>query len=308
MVATWRIEWDNPEGEKNTTNATVTPQTSGLRSTDQTGQGDENVPVGFTLSGGSATDDDSSDDDRTADDDTPDDEKTDDDNTDDDKTDPPQPARTTSSLRSSRSSRRCGSGDEGQDQWVEYAQRLLQLHLDPDIVVDGDFGKATEAAVVEFQKRKGLAVDGIIGNQTWAALREGSPESPSTDGRDPHSYVEAGAEARWALESENNNAWLESDDLYWLLVVAVGDTPLDPATEATIRVAPPGTSPSVVKLPIGTVTEENNRLVHYLQIENFRATYPSVPPEAPITAYRVEAYLPQELGGDYFGASVKPMP
>lgn len=36
--------------------------------------------------------------------------------------------------------------------------------------VDGDYGNATEAAVLAFQRRKGLADDGIIGQQTWGAL------------------------------------------------------------------------------------------------------------------------------------------
>ena len=37
--------------------------------------------------------------------------------------------------------------------------------------VDGIFGQKTLAAVKSFQTAKGLAVDGIVGNQTWAALQ-----------------------------------------------------------------------------------------------------------------------------------------
>lgn len=40
--------------------------------------------------------------------------------------------------------------------------------------VDGIFGAKTVAAVKSFQTVNGLAVDGIVGNQTWAALDAGS--------------------------------------------------------------------------------------------------------------------------------------
>jgi peptidoglycan hydrolase-like protein with peptidoglycan-binding domain len=39
-----------------------------------------------------------------------------------------------------------------------------------ELVVDGDFGPNTEQAVRGFQGNENLAVDGIVGRQTWTAL------------------------------------------------------------------------------------------------------------------------------------------
>lgn len=52
---------------------------------------------------------------------------------------------------------------------VEYLQQLLRKHGFV-LAVDGIFGPATEKAVIEFQKKKGLVADGIVGPKTWAAL------------------------------------------------------------------------------------------------------------------------------------------
>jgi peptidoglycan hydrolase-like protein with peptidoglycan-binding domain len=66
-------------------------------------------------------------------------------------------------------------GDDGHT--VRTLQHLLRAH-GHGIVVDGDFGPATEAAVRALQTSRGLAADGIVGPQTWPAtvvvVRRGS--------------------------------------------------------------------------------------------------------------------------------------
>lgn len=55
-------------------------------------------------------------------------------------------------------------------EWVRKAQRILaDANFDPG-PIDGIFGPLTETAVREFQRSKGLTVDGIIGPRTWAAM------------------------------------------------------------------------------------------------------------------------------------------
>ena len=38
------------------------------------------------------------------------------------------------------------------------------------VAVDADFGAGTEVAVAAFERDKKLDVDGIVGNDTWAAI------------------------------------------------------------------------------------------------------------------------------------------
>jgi peptidoglycan hydrolase-like protein with peptidoglycan-binding domain len=62
-------------------------------------------------------------------------------------------------------------GDSGAA--VTKLQQLLNVK-GANIAVDGDFGDETRAAVVWFQQQNGIAVDGIVGPQTWQALRQDS--------------------------------------------------------------------------------------------------------------------------------------
>lgn len=53
--------------------------------------------------------------------------------------------------------------------WVKIMQSHLMM-AGYQIVADGDFGPATERALRSFQEERGLVVDGVCGNKTWAVL------------------------------------------------------------------------------------------------------------------------------------------
>jgi peptidoglycan hydrolase-like protein with peptidoglycan-binding domain len=63
---------------------------------------------------------------------------------------------------------------------VECQEDLLKLGYNIGKAgADGIFGKDTEAGVINFQADHGLKEDGIVGQQTWAALDAAvGPEPP----------------------------------------------------------------------------------------------------------------------------------
>lgn len=63
------------------------------------------------------------------------------------------------------------SSQKDHDRWL---QSCLKQTVDPALVVDGDLGPRSRAAVKAFQKQHGLTVDGVAGPATIAALEAAS--------------------------------------------------------------------------------------------------------------------------------------
>ena len=61
---------------------------------------------------------------------------------------------------------------KGSDGGGVYLLQTLLRDAGYTLTMDGNFGPATEACVIAFQKSKGLKVDGIVGQQTWKALKK----------------------------------------------------------------------------------------------------------------------------------------
>jgi peptidoglycan hydrolase-like protein with peptidoglycan-binding domain len=279
----WRVEWDNPEQAKNTTSSALTPADPTLRALDQIGQGEDNVPVLFTLTekGGGVRPG-------------PIPPVPPGPETEDPPFEPPLDAKQPTLRR----------GDKKKDGWVEYLQFLLNSQLGLSLEMDGDFGSGTEQAVVRFQKEKGLQVDKVVGNQTWAALRQGQPEKPSTDGRKPHTFEETGAEARWDTEKSDAFFLRASDELV-MSVNSVGDSPVD-AFNATLRITPPGGKVRVIKVPLGPPqkTLPGGGAFHSVIVKQFKAKFPPADPAAKVADYKLEAFLDAELGGDRWDGKI----
>jgi hypothetical protein len=76
----------------------------------------------------------------------------------------PEPQHAASSHAYPGSPLRHGSRGDEVRLWQE------RLHeLGHDVSVDGDFGDRTHAATESLQQQKGLTVDGVVGEHTWAA-------------------------------------------------------------------------------------------------------------------------------------------
>ena len=87
--------------------------------------------------------------------------------------------------------RQVGFGSTGSA--VSKLQTILNQH-GYGLAVDGIFGKKTQAAVRDYQKRYNLKLDGIVGPETWGSLlgQNGSGSGSSSNG----SYTGGGSSGK----------------------------------------------------------------------------------------------------------------
>lgn len=69
-------------------------------------------------------------------------------------------------------------GSKGE--FVQLLQEMLNK-LDYAISTDGDFGSGTEKAVIDFQGKNDLKIDGLVGAKTWILLQEESGKVKQID-------------------------------------------------------------------------------------------------------------------------------
>ena len=186
-------------------------------------------------------------------------------------------------------------GDEGIDGWVEYLQGLLIIEGHKTVTINGSFDDTTLDAVRSYQLHNGLMVDGVVGNQTWAALRRGDARMAGTDGREAGTYVEDTREARWVWDGEVVVHDAAADELKFV-AINLGSAELDASTlpNASCRITPPEGAAFDMELvarnEFGSTPTEIGKLFFYVA-SNVNAI--------PAGRYKAEARLPAELSGDH---------
>ncbi len=201
-------------------------------------------------------------------------------------------------------------GDQSVDGWVEYLQELLNAWGLGPLATHGTFDDATFQAVIAFQHHMNtepgtpstgrVMVDGIVGHQTWALLREEDPRPPSTDGLPPHSFIEVGAEARWLTE-DSAFFFLPDEDRLVIQGVSTGDTPIESGSfNARFLIVLPNADTVVEDRPIFTETGEPAPPGGFLFAEFEGAAAKSREVEDPFgsRSFSFQAHMPAELGGD----------
>ena len=83
---------------------------------------------------------------------------------------------------------------------VQRIQRALTAVLERPVIIDGSFGPQTEAAVREYQQRKGLEASGVVTLPTWQYLNGKAVQVPDPD-VPPEPTASADPEPPWKTRS-----------------------------------------------------------------------------------------------------------
>ena len=259
----WTLLWDNPEHGENTASQNLEGgHAESFQGAAEVTQDKEKGKATFTLTGGH-------------------------DHTQDPDYEPP--------VESSEPTLRLG--DQSRDGWVEYLQMQLNSLGYGPLPTDGNFNEAVLAQVRAFQTDRHLKVDGVVGNQTWAALRDETPRPPSTDGRTPHTYVEQGAEARFFTEAAAFDYVPGGDQLLITAANTGSQTIMPYQFELTARLTFPDGEQHTFTVPLTNQGQPSQpgELCYFEGGMGVQLT--------PGTYY-FEAYMPAELGGDQTGGEL----
>jgi hypothetical protein len=202
-------------------------------------------------------------------------------------------------------------GDKSADGWVEYLQESLNDRIGAGLTVNGVFDGKVLKAVKAFQrsfKDQGVLEDGIVGDETWSFLRDGVKEKPKTDGRQPHTFVEKGNEARWVRET----AVVRFDpgqDALIMQAVSVGDVDQLKDRRVRIMIVNPDGVQKILERSIGTgkpssTTGQGSE--HEVKVEDFATLFDDKAQAGrpPPGNYGVVAFFDADLGGDQFNEVV----
>jgi peptidoglycan hydrolase-like protein with peptidoglycan-binding domain len=184
-------------------------------------------------------------------------------------------------------------GDHEKDGWVKYLQEQLAFRLnDPNVINDGNFSQETLTAVKKFQSERQLLVDGVVGDQTWAALTSDAPHAPGTDHLTPHTHLDHGTHVVWTEHggTDDGQYIADKDEIVWF-ASNVGDAPIKSGTY----------------LPTVTLTVNGERHIDFIELNSFTGedaqpgdlmtvTMTQVKSSYGSGTHTYEAQMPEELG------------
>jgi peptidoglycan hydrolase-like protein with peptidoglycan-binding domain len=185
-------------------------------------------------------------------------------------------------------------GNQSPDGWVEYLQHLL-VSKGQAVPLTGLFDSATHTAVLNFQRSARLLVDGVVGNQTWAALRDESPRAAGTDGLAPGAFQEQGSEARWFTEP-GPPLFIPERDLLLIPAVNTGNVVFVQGTFPASATITDNATGSVVTVPLTSFTEGGEPAAPGAFISY--AFFGMIALNLPVGFHTLVATMPAELGGD----------